>query len=51
MRKRLRSSQCQRATSWLFSTNGQEQTLAADAILVAVGRTPNVEGLDLEEPE
>lgn len=26
----------------------QEQTLAADAILVAAGRRPNVEGLDLE---
>jgi len=28
--------------------NGQAQVLAGDAILVAVGRTPNVEGLELE---
>ncbi len=32
----------------VISTNGQEQTFAADAILVAVGRTPNTEGLGLE---
>lgn len=32
----------------VISKNGQEQTLTADAILVAVGRTPNTDGLGLE---
>jgi len=32
----------------VIDVDGQQQTLAADAILVAVGRTPNVDGLGLE---
>ncbi len=32
----------------LFSVNGKEEEMVCDAILVGVGRTPNVEGLGLE---
>jgi pyruvate/2-oxoglutarate dehydrogenase complex dihydrolipoamide dehydrogenase (E3) component len=31
----------------VIESSGQQQTLAADTILVAAGRTPNIEGLDL----
>jgi pyruvate/2-oxoglutarate dehydrogenase complex dihydrolipoamide dehydrogenase (E3) component len=32
----------------VFETEGKEETLVCDEILVAVGRKPNLEGLDLE---
>jgi len=32
----------------VFERNGSQQELAGDAILVAIGRTPNLEGLGLE---
>ncbi|MEW6495734.1 MAG: dihydrolipoyl dehydrogenase [Cyanobacteriota bacterium] len=31
-----------------YETNGQENAVAVDEILLAVGRTPNIEGLNLE---
>ena len=46
--KTLRAQIAASGKELVISTNGQEQTLTADAILVAVGRTPNVEGLGLE---
>jgi len=36
------------AKSVVINDNGQERTLQADDILVAAGRIPNIEGLDLE---
>jgi pyruvate/2-oxoglutarate dehydrogenase complex dihydrolipoamide dehydrogenase (E3) component len=46
--KTLRAQTSASGKELVISTNGQEQILAADAILVAVGRTPNSEGLGLE---
>jgi pyruvate/2-oxoglutarate dehydrogenase complex dihydrolipoamide dehydrogenase (E3) component len=46
--KTLRAQTSASGKELVISQNGQEQALAADAILVAVGRTPNVEGLGLE---
>jgi pyruvate/2-oxoglutarate dehydrogenase complex dihydrolipoamide dehydrogenase (E3) component len=39
------------AKALVFEREGREQTVVADEILVAVGRAPNVEGLNLEAAE
>ena len=46
--KPLRAQSSASGKELVISQSGQEQTLSADAILVAVGRTPNTEGLGLE---
>ncbi|MGI8977757.1 MAG: mercuric reductase [Pirellulaceae bacterium] len=47
--KMLRAQTSPSGKELVISENSQKQTLVADAILVAVGRAPNVEGLGLEE--
>jgi pyruvate/2-oxoglutarate dehydrogenase complex dihydrolipoamide dehydrogenase (E3) component len=44
----IRAEQAGGAKRLVVRTGDQEQTIDADAILVAAGRTPNVEGLGLE---
>lgn len=46
--KSLRTQTSASGKVLVISTSGQEQILTADAILVAVGRSPNTEGLGLE---
>jgi pyruvate/2-oxoglutarate dehydrogenase complex dihydrolipoamide dehydrogenase (E3) component len=47
--KTLRAQTSAGGKELVIAKDGQEVTLTGDAILVAVGRSPNVEGLGLEE--
>lgn len=46
--KTIRAQSSASGKELVIAKNGREQTLTADAILVAVGRTPNTEALGLE---